>query len=163
MLIAALALAAEICPATPPPLPPVLAGWRQSGGSILAAHRADDRRADPLPIGRRVEVKLLSEQSVEYDAPPNGKAPGREGGVLIVAVPTPGRYRIVLSAAAWIDLVGAGNAIASVGHGHGPDCSGIRKMVDFDLQAGRYTLQLSGAQAGTIGVMVTAAQGGESH
>jgi hypothetical protein len=32
-----------------------------------------------------------------------------------------------------------------VAHGHAPPCSGVRKMVDFDLSTGSYTVQLSGA------------------
>ncbi|WP_294087561.1 homogentisate 1,2-dioxygenase [Sphingomonas sp.] len=108
----------------------------------------------PLPLGQRVEVKLLSMASVDFDVAPEGTAPGREGGLLMLVVPAPGRYRVMLGGPAWIDLVAAGKPLASVGHDHGPACSGIRKMVDFQLAAGRYTLQLSGAQTATIAVMV---------
>ncbi|MBX9795445.1 MAG: hypothetical protein K2Y03_01015 [Sphingomonas sp.] len=154
MLIAALALAADSCPATPPVLPPPFAGWQRGAAGMMASAASDDRRAMPLPLGQRVEVKLLSMASVDFDVAPEGTAPGREGGLLMLVVPAPGRYRVMLGGPAWIDLVAAGKPLASVGHDHGPACSGIRKMVDFQLAAGRYTLQLSGAQTATIAVMV---------
>jgi hypothetical protein len=45
-----------------------------------------------------------------------------------------------------------------VKHGHGPDCSGIRKIVWFDLPAGRHIIQIAGSQARTIKVMAADAQ-----
>jgi hypothetical protein len=74
------------------------------------------------------------------------------GGLVRIDVPAAGTYRVALSSAAWVDLVRGGNAVTSVKHGHGPDCSGIRKMVDYPLQPGRYTLQISanGEQAITV-------------
>ncbi len=163
MLIAALALAAQPCPATPLVPPATMAAWSATPASMIAAADPDDRRIMPLPIGRRVTVKLLSVDSVDFAVAPQGKAPGREGGLLLLEAPAPGRYRVLLSAAAWIDVIGPGGPVASIGHGHGPECAGIRKAVEFALEAGRYTVQLSGAQAGTIGVMVAAAEGGESQ
>lgn len=59
------------------------------------------------------------------------------------AITDPGRYRIALDQSGWIDLLRDGKPLESVGHGHGPDCSTIRKVVDFDLTPGRYTLRLT--------------------
>jgi hypothetical protein len=44
--------------------------------------------------------------------------------------------------------------LTSIAHGHGPDCSGIRKMVDFRLEAGSYVLQIVGNGAPTVRVLV---------
>ncbi len=50
---------------------------------------------------------------------------------------------MALGSGAWIDILKGGKAVASTAHGHGPDCTGIRKMVDFPLTPGRYTLQIA--------------------
>jgi hypothetical protein len=34
-------------------------------------------------------------------------------------------------------------AVKSTAHGHGPNCTGIRKMVDYPLTPGPYILQIS--------------------
>lgn len=54
-----------------------------------------------------------------------------------------GRYRVALDQAAWIDVVRDGKALTSVAHGHGPNCTTIRKIVDFDLTPGAHTLKLT--------------------
>nr|WP_179220809.1 hypothetical protein [Sphingomonas laterariae] len=38
---------------------------------------------------------------------------------------------------------------------HGPACSGVRKMVDFRLKAGRHVLQIAGSASPAIALMVT--------
>ena len=50
---------------------------------------------------------------------------------------------MALGSGAWVDIVKDGKAIESVAHGHGPDCSGIRKMVDFPLEPGNYVLEIA--------------------
>ncbi len=55
-----------------------------------------------------------------------------------------------MSQGAWIDLVQKGERLKSADHAHGPDCSGIAKIVAFDLQPGRYWVQLSEAKDATI-------------
>jgi hypothetical protein len=44
---------------------------------------------------------------------------------------------------AWVDIVKDGKTIAPIAHAHGPDCSGIHKMVDFMLKLGSYTLEIA--------------------
>jgi hypothetical protein len=44
-------------------------------------------------------------------------------------------------------------ALRSVEHGHGPACSGIRKIVWFSLPAGLATVQISNAPGETVRVM----------
>lgn len=67
------------------------------------------------------------------------------GGEAVVAfrVTTPGRYRVALDQPGWIDLLRDGKSIESVGHGHGPDCTTIRKIVDFDLAPGQHSIKLT--------------------
>ena len=64
-----------------------------------------------------------------------------------------GRLVVALDGGAWIDLVHEGAIVKSVTHGHGPACSGIRKMVEFDVTPGRYLLQIANAPSDKIRAM----------
>ncbi|MES3152773.1 homogentisate 1,2-dioxygenase [Sphingomonas faeni] len=100
-------------------------------------------------------ASLLPTPDIIYAAHP--AKPGASlsnGGIFAFNVRTPGRYRVVLGAPAWIDVLNGTTPAVSVAHDHGPDCSGIRKMVDFDLKPGRYLLQVSGNSATTLALMV---------
>lgn len=55
-----------------------------------------------------------------------------------------GEYGIALDQAGWIDVAPVGGkSLVSAKHGHGPDCSTIRKIVRFDLKPGDYVLTLT--------------------
>ena len=144
--------AATACPAKPAALPSDLAGWTRNG-TIVAGAAKDT--ATIVPLGARVSAALHPTREMVYAVAP-GKAggPDSHGGILAFVIPTAGRYRVALDAAAWIDVLQEGKALVSVGHAHGPACSGIRKMVEFDLAPGRYILQLAGNERSAIGVMV---------
>jgi hypothetical protein len=118
-----------------------LAPW-----SSPAPLKAGDEAAQAplLPIGKAANVTLLPTPAVHYALRP--EKPGGSisyGGLLALDVAQAGTYRIALSTAAWIDVVGKEGALRSVAHGRGPDCTGIRKMVDYVVPAGRHTLQIS--------------------
>ena len=68
-----------------------------------------------------------------------------------------GRYGIAADGKVWIDLIANGAPLASVGHGHGPACSGIRKIVWFTLAAGTYELALSKAATASVRLLVVRA------
>ncbi len=57
---------------------------------------------------------------------------------------------------AWIDVVRDGKPLESIAHGHGPACSGIRKIVDFALQPGRYLVSIDGNEAPEVSILVAA-------
>ncbi len=149
---AALAQAgASACPAAPAPPPPELTGW--SRPTALAA--AADGAGAALAPGRAAQVRLIPTRDVAFAAPPEKpSAPDARGGLLSLPIDRAATYRVALGAPAWIDLLRDGKPLASVGHGHGPACTGVAKMVDFRLQPGRYTLQLSGASQAEVTVMV---------
>ena len=90
-----------------------------------------------------------------YAATPGRPAPvGGRGGLLALEVIEPGAYAVGLSSAAWIDVMDArGATVASATHGHGPPCSGMRKVVDFVLTPGRYVVQLNTGGDATVGVL----------
>lgn len=68
-----------------------------------------------------------------------------------------GRYGIAADGKVWIDVRANAAPLASVGHGHGPACSGIRKIVWFTLAAGVYELVLSKAETANVRLLVVRA------
>ena len=119
-----------------------LAAW-MSPSNLTAATNPGRARHATLSPGQAANIVLAPTPHVHFAQTP-GKQGGPEtfGGVLRLRIAQAGNYRIGLSNAAWIDLVSGGSAVASSMHGHGPDCSGIHKLVDFALQPGTYTLQI---------------------
>lgn len=108
-----------------------------------------------LPLGRAVRATLLPAAAVSLAVPNDrASAAGSSAGVFGFTVPAAGRYRVSLSTGLWVDVVDAGRAATSVTHGHGAPCSGVRKMVDFDLKPGAYRLQLVGSATPSVAVMI---------
>jgi len=86
-------------------------------------------------------------------AAPDSKHPGKVADVPFT-VESAGVYRVGLSDAAWVDVMADGKASKTAAHGHGPACTGLRKIVDFELSPGTYTLHLDGMKADTIKAMI---------
>jgi hypothetical protein len=102
-----------------------------------------------------VDLALAPTPGVTYalrPAHPGGSV--SHGGMVNLTIADAGKYRIGIGSGAWIDLVRDGVSLDSVGHGHGPACSGIRKMVDFALTPGRYVLQIAGNGEATLPLIV---------
>jgi len=109
----------------------------------------------PIAIGKGAALQLQPVDTVAFaPMPSRAPKPGSFGGSYRFEVTTAGTYRIALGAAAWIDVIRDGKSLASVAHTEGPACSGIRKIVDFTLAPGRYTLQLSGAKEVPMRVLI---------
>jgi hypothetical protein len=145
---------AQGCTASPTNIPPELAAWPSRRPIIASAH-ASGLRAARLAIGSAADATLRPTSDVRYPVRP--EKPGGSasyGGLFTFTVDRPGTYRIALGSAAWIDVLRDKKIIASTAHGHGPDCSGIRKMVDFPLAPGRYTLQVAAAGEPTVALMI---------
>lgn len=99
-----------------------------------------------LAIGQAARLTLLPTPKVRYAFPPERPVDDASfGGVFTLTVSAPGTYRVALGSRGWIDVVSAGSTITSTTHGHGPECTGIRKMVDFPLTPGSYTIQIAGS------------------
>ena len=144
MLIALLfaqAAAAPACPAVPVKLPAELAGWRASGADLASM------RAVAVPTMDPATVRLA-------DMPPP-KRPGRMA-LSTFRVRAAGSYGIALGSAGWIDLyrVGSRAPLPSTAHGHGPDCSRIRKIVRFALSPGEYRVVVGGLNDPTAKLML---------
>lgn len=131
-----------------------LAPWN-SPTSLKAVGNTGQIAAAALPIGKAVSVTLVQTPEVSYPLRP--EKPGGSvsyGGLVGLNIAQAGTYRVALGSGAWIDVVRDGKAATSAKHGHGPDCSGIRKMVDFPLEPGDYVLQLAANGSPQIGVLV---------
>ncbi|RYG77424.1 MAG: hypothetical protein EON59_17290 [Alphaproteobacteria bacterium] len=115
MFAAALLLAqtAPACTAMDANLPAPLAGWAMTHKGLMLGHAGTLDATD-------------------------GKA------TTDFRIDTAGTYGIALDQPGWIDVAAKGGAaLVSVKHGHGPDCSTIRKIVRFELKPGAYTLTLA--------------------
>jgi hypothetical protein len=156
ILLAALLLVAPEapdCSAAPPPAAPWVE-WKQSG-AISAAAKAEG--APALTLGQSVVATLVPSAQVTFPATPGKGATDGHGGLLSLSLDAPARVGLALSGGAWIDVVDGATALVSVEHGHGPQCSGIRKIVWFDLAAGNHIVQIAGASTETITVMAAKA------
>ena len=145
---------APACTATAQSLPPELATWNDRH-PLDAATKPARARGSRIEIGQAVDAKLAPTAEVEYAVRPQQKGGSVSyGGLLSFTVKEPGTYRIALGAGAWIDVVRGGKAAESAAHGHGPECSGIRKMVDFVLSPGIYLLQIGANGSADLPVLV---------
>ena len=144
--------------AAAPALPAALAGWGRPA-ELRAIDRGDAAAlAASLPLaGNRTTVSLHPMSRVEFQVA-SGKAAqsDRYGGMIPINVAKAGRLQVALGEGAWIDLVRAGAVVASVEHGHGPPCSGIRKIVAFDVEPGAYVLQIANAPRPAVDAMAIA-------
>ncbi len=139
----------------PAPLTGELSGWSAKAPVTSAANEAGLSGA-ALAIGKSHEAKLLKTPQVAYVLQP--EKPGgsvSNGGLFSFTAETAGTYRVALSTAAWIDLIEDGQALKPATFGHGPDCSGIRKIVDFQLKPGKHALQISANADPKMVLMVT--------
>ena len=121
MLLAALALTIALpqqCRSYDTRLPAQLVGWSRNGRTLDTGH------AVTLNAGRDGTLST----SVRI----------RKAGTFGIALDQPG----------WIDVVpGRGKPLASTAHGHGPDCSTIRKIVRYKLRPGTYRVTVNRLKA----------------
>ena len=154
LLLVAAPVAAAECP-TPAPLAEPWTSWTQSG---QASAGAQAHGAPALILGKPVVATLIPTAHVQFTVPPGKGAKEGHGGLFTLSLKQPARVGIALDGPAWVDVATGTTAVPSVEHGHGPACSGIRKIVWFDLPAGRHLVQIAGSKAETIRVMAADAK-----
>ncbi|MDZ5646264.1 hypothetical protein [Nitrospirillum sp. BR 11828] len=142
--------------------PADLKAWGITAVPVTAATAS--AAAPTLTPGVPARVTLAPKAGVTLAAAPPASqskpvAESTYAGILSFTVPAAGPYRIALDAGAWIDVVAEGKALDSTSHKHGPNCSGIHKVVDFGLAAGTYQLQLSNSLVPAVTVLVVPPQG----
>lgn len=147
---------AKPCAAVAPP-PAELAAWG-AAQPLAGAPAAEDAGQAVLPLGAAREIGLLPVGEVKYAVQPVRPDEGAvHGGLVAFDVARRGTYRVALGSGAWIEVISGTRARQSTGHGHGPECSGIRKIVDFDLAPGRYLLQLSASKEARVTALIAPA------
>ncbi len=145
---------APACAATDKDLPPELSAWPDKA-ALTAAVKAGGLDKAVLAPGKAYLATLAPTPDVAFVTQP--EKPGgtvSKGGLFAFDVATAGSYAVVLGTAAWVDVLKDGAAVRSTGHGHGPACSTIRKMVTFDLAPGRYVVQISANAGATLPILV---------
>ncbi len=111
---------------------------------LASAAKADDLAKAEIKPGQAVMAHLHGTKEVAFVVQP--EKPGgsvSHGGMIGVRIDTAGTYRLAIGSGAWLDVLKDGKVLDSTAHGPGPACSGIRKVVDFALQPGRYVIQIS--------------------
>jgi len=151
-----MAAAPQQCASVTPP-PAELAGWT-TRSAITASADAAGLASAALVLGKGADVALRPDADVRYAAAPGKKTDTKgSSGLLAVEIKEAGIYRVALGAGAWIDVIRDGKVLTSIRHGHGPECSGIRKIVDFELTPGIYVVQIAGSPVAELPVLVAPA------
>jgi hypothetical protein len=124
--------------------PPACAAPVMAEGVLAPWNNPAKFTAGPLTPGQAARVALKPAFAVDFVVPPGRKSDDPSfGAVYTLTITEPGTYRVALATAGWIDVAGKDGVIASTAHGHGPECTGIRKMVDFPLTPGAYSVQIA--------------------
>ena len=143
MLLAALLLAAADASCVGTVYPPELNPWFEPGPA--------------LAVGKAMKVAAVPAGDASLEALPAGKKPG--GAFLTrFTIDKAGTYGVALNQPGWIDVLpeGAAAPYQSVSHAHGPRCTSIRKIVDYQLQPGTYRLSVTGLEEPEARVMLMA-------
>lgn len=128
------------------------AGWETNTPLIAAVDPALLDKAQ-LTLAKASHVTLHAIPKIAFAVAPERKPdPSLHGGLVTVAIPTAGNYRVGLSSGAWIDVLQEGKPVISTVHGHGEGC--VRKAVTFALKAGNAVIQLSGNREADVRLMV---------
>jgi hypothetical protein len=125
-------------------------------GTDLPKVNSGDRIAWPIPFAATIGLITFADAKLPFPPERAPKSPASFAGFVQVSAPSKAAtYTITLSAESWIDIVQDGHAVKSSGFSGAVGCEGIRKSVKFYLAAQPFTLQLSGAPANTIRVVVS--------
>lgn len=128
------------------------------GRPTMIAARSPEEVSPRLSLGKAASVVLAAQAGVEFVAAP-GRVTLDEGGyagIVAVMVPKDGRYRVSLTNGSWIDVIAGKTVLESAAFAGRAECRPLRKLVEYELEAGRHLMQISGATDETIGVVVTA-------
>lgn len=87
-------------------------------------------------------------------APERAPKPGTFAAAITIAAPRAGTVQVNLSDAAWIDVIQGEGARKPVAFSGAEGCAGLRKAVRFDLDAGAFVLQVSGAARDRLRLIV---------
>lgn len=116
-------------------------------GEVLPVIAGSSVAAAPIvSAGHLYQVSLPAVERVVFAAAPARKGPaeGARAGLLVVRLPSSGRYRISLDSPAWIDIASDGALLPAEAYQGAHGCSTPRKIVEFLLPAGDSVIEISG-------------------
>jgi len=157
-LLTLIPLSAQAAPdpcASPPPLAEPWTSWIQSGAATAGATGSTAPR---LILGKPVTATLRPGPQVQFAVRPGKNIPKSYAGLFTLAIKDAARIGIALSEGAWVDAATGRTALTPTAHDHGPSCSGIRKIVWFDLPPGLHTIQIASAPKTSIRIMAADAR-----
>jgi hypothetical protein len=138
-----------------------LAVMKQTPESVTAGVKAGTK-VPTLSPGKLYELKLSDQSTVTFVAKPAKPTlpDGAQGGLAQFRVSKAGKYRVAMTSGHWIDVVAGTEMIKSRDFQGARGCERPRKIVEYQLPAGRdLTLQLSGAPDATVIISITASPG----
>ena len=125
----------------------------------VAAAVKPGKDVPPLQLDKVYEIKLASQAGVTFALTP-GKPTlpdNAQAGLARFRTDKAGRYRVAITSGHWLDIVDGKDLIKSRDFQGARGCERPRKIVEYELPAGReLVLQLSGSPDATVVLAVTA-------
>lgn len=109
-------------------------------------------------ITKAIRIALRPSAEANLPTPPERSSKSPEtfaGFVRLNAIPSPGVYAISLSSGAWVDAIQDGKSLKTIAFSAATNCSGIRKIVQFELRSEPLVLQVSSVQSDSILIAIT--------
>ncbi|WAC49382.1 hypothetical protein OVA03_05595 [Asticcacaulis sp. SL142] len=108
-----------------------------------------------IETSKAYKAALIAAPQVTFaSSPAKPQSPDSFAGLLLINITTSGTYGIAASSGVWLDLIKDQSALKSAGQGQVPNCTGIHKIVLFDLQPGDYVLQIASSKSSDVTVQV---------
>lgn len=133
----------------------------QGTAQALVAARKPGSSVPQAKVDVLYALKLSGQADVTFAAAPGkgSKAADAQAGLVQFQVPRAGRYRISITSGHWVDVVSDGQLVPSVGFQGHAGCERPRKLVEFDLPAGKpLLLQFSGDSDQDVTFAITASK-----
>ena len=124
-------------------------------GTDLPKLASGSRATWPLPFATIVTLKPFGEVKLPVAPERAPKSNNTFAGFIEASAPAQsGTYKITLSSEGWIDVVQGDERLKSIAATGATGCDGVRKSVKFELAKTPFTVQFSGIEAGSVGVVI---------
>jgi hypothetical protein len=124
--------------------------------ALTAQDRPKIASGADLAVPAGVTLSLKTPAEAKLPSPPERKPKDGTfaGFARFQKAPKAGTYTISLSAGAWVDVVQDSEVLKPMEFSGATDCAGIRKTMKYDLAAGPFVIQVSGATENSISLAV---------
>lgn len=125
--------------------------------SVVQAHAEEASCAAPAPrsVGAvwSKPAKSLRGDKIRLNRPYEITSGPRDKGYQF-SVDMPGLYQVAVDKKLWIEVVENGSPLPSLRHERAAACTGMHKIVTFQLARGRHVLKFKDAPSGTIRLLI---------